>query len=298
MRALLVVAVLLAGAAAAGELEPDAGAPAATVSAAEVTAPPAEPMPGSLRGGCVSPSSFGLPEGPISLGHADADLATGRRACPRNELGLAVRGLPIIDTPNFYGNISAQAVLFGSWAVRPGTELFASLEALSVGFTQNATLTKTAFTLGHLTAGATQVVYDTSKLTGAMTGRVLLPTSFEIPGMRLVGAELGHTVSYRALSWLEVHGAATIELTAGLGAARSDPRIGALGTVGAMWQPNDWFGLVVDVAGRAGRVSYLAPAIAARFKVSSLGIEVGVSRALVGNDRHLLVGGLRLSWRL
>ena len=72
----------------------------------------------------------------------EADLATGRRACPRTEIGLGVRGGAIIDTPNFYGNLGGQAQLFGSWAFRRKTELFATLEPVTFGFTQNATLTK------------------------------------------------------------------------------------------------------------------------------------------------------------
>ncbi|MBM4783639.1 MAG: hypothetical protein GQE15_38715 [Archangiaceae bacterium] len=262
--------------------------------AQEVSQPVADVTP---RGGCVAEDSRGLPEGPLGVGYVEADLAVGRRPCPRTEVGLAVRGAGIIDTPNFYGNVGAQGALFGSWAVRPRTELFASLEAVSFGFTQNATLTKTEITLGHMTAGVSQVLYDTERLTGAFTGRVLLPTSFEIPGMRLVGAEVGHAVSWRPKTWLEVHGAASVDLTLGLGAARSDPRVGGFAVVGAMWQPTTWFGFVLDVNGRIGRVSYLAPTIGARFRISSFGIEVGGSLPIVGNDRHDFVASLRFSWR-
>lgn len=267
------------------------------ISTAALAQEVSQPVVELPRGGCVATEARGLPEGPLAMGYVEADLASGRRACPRNEVGLGVRGLGIIDTPAFYGDVGAKGALFGSWAVRPTTELFATLEAVSFGFTQNATLTKTEITLGHMTAGVAQVLYDTEKLSGALTGRVLLPTSFEIPGVRLVGAELGHTVSWRPKTWLEVHGAASINLTAGLGAARSDPRVGALGVVGAMWQPTSWFGLVLDVSGRAGRVSYLAPTLGARFRISSFGLELAGSLPVVGNDRHDFVASARFSWR-
>lgn len=290
----LILGVVLGSLTAAAQEAPAASATPAP-SAQQSAPPPASTTP--LRGGCVAEDARGLPEGPIAMGYVEADLASGRRPCPRNEVGLAVRGLGIIDTPNFYGNVGAQGVLFGSWAVRPSTELFASLEAISFGFTQNATLTTTQLTLGHMTAGVAQVLYDTEKLSGALTGRVLLPSSFEIPGMRLVGAELGHSVAWRPKTWLEVHGAASVDLTLGLGGARSDPRIGGFALIGAMWQPTTWFGLVLDVNGRVGRVSYLAPAIGARFRISSFGIEVGGSLPVVGNDRHDFVASLRFSWR-
>ncbi|MBL8923998.1 MAG: hypothetical protein JNJ54_34395 [Myxococcaceae bacterium] len=295
MRA-LVLALTFGSLTAAAQEPAAAPAPVAT-EAATPTTPPNTPAP-VLRGGCVTEDARGLPEGPIAMGYVESDLASGRRACPRNELGLGVRGLGIIDTPNFYGNVGAQGLLFGSWAVRPTTELFAQLEAISFGFTQNATLTTTQLTLGHMTAGVSQVLYDTEKLSGALTGRVLLPSSFEIPGMRLVGAEVGHSVSWRPKSWLEVHGAASVDLTLGVGSARPDPRVGGFALIGAMWQPTTWFGLVLDVNGRVGRVSYLAPSVGLRFRVAALGIEVGGSLPVVGNDRHDFVAGLRLSWRL
>jgi hypothetical protein len=298
----LAFAVALAAVTAAAQEAPAATTPPAAASPTPAPAPQgvSQPAPAStpLRGGCVAEAARGLPEGPIAMGYVESDLASGRRACPRNEVGLGVRGLGIIDTPNFYGNVGAQGLLFGSWAVRPSTELFAQLEAISFGFTQNATLTTTQLTLGHMTAGVSQVLYDTEKLSGALTGRVLLPSSFEIPGMRLVGAEVGHSASWRPKSWLEVHGAASVDLTLGVGGARPDPRVGGFALVGAMWQPTTWFGLVLDVNGRVGRVSYLAPSVGLRFRVASLGIEVGGSLPVVGNDRHDFVAGLRLSWRL
>ncbi len=293
MRTLLVASVLFASISLAqGEaatVAPATPAPAPAPDPAE-TAPSFDPPP-------LCSTATGLPAGPAGFGYVEADLATGRRACPRTELGLGVRGGAIIDTPNFYGNLGGQAQLFGSWAFRRKTELFATLEPVTFGFTQNATLTKTEATFGHFTAGISQVVYEGSTIAGAVTGRVLLPSSFEIPGMRLMGVEAGHSVSFRPRRWIEVHGTASLDLTFAIGPARPDPRIGGFLVAGAAWEPVDWFALVVDVSGRVSRVSYLAPMAALRFKVASLGIELGASLPLVGNDRHDFVGGLRVSWK-
>lgn len=262
---------------------------------AEVAAPSTpEPAPPSR---CDRDEAAGLPMGPVAFGFSTADFSSARRACPRSEVGLGVRGLGIIDTPNFYGNVGAQALVFGSVALTPKTELFGTLEALTIGFTQNATLTKTEFTLGHFTAGVSQVVYGSERLSGALVGRVLLPTSFEIPGMRLLGADVGHTVSFRPLRWLEVHGSASVELTFGVGQARSDPRVAGALIAGAMWQPTSWFGLVVDLAGRFGRINALAPLAGVRFRIGSFGIELAAGLPIVGNDRHDFAGTARFSWR-
>ncbi|MCA3011754.1 MAG: hypothetical protein INH41_05065 [Myxococcaceae bacterium] len=248
-------------------------------------------------GGCVTGDAAALPEGPVAVGVSVADLGTGRRPCARTEVGLAVRGAGIIDTPQFYGNVGAQAVLFGSFAWRPGTEVFAALEAISFGFTQNATLTTTQLTFGNLTVGATQVVYQLERLTGAVTGRLLAPTSFEIPGMRPLGIEVGHSFIARPIGWLELHGALGAEVTAALGAARGDPRFGGFLLGGASLQPTSWFAFVLDVTGRVGRVSSLSPAAALRFRIGALGLDLAGTLPIVGNDRHDFAAALRASWR-
>jgi hypothetical protein len=141
--------------------------------------------------GCAAREANGLGEGPVALGYAEADVATGRRACPRTELGIGGRFGAIIDTPDFYGALNVQGVVFGSYALRDTTELFATLEAVSFTFAQNAVLTSTQITLGNMTAGATQVLIEQGHFVGGVSARILLPTSFEIPGARLLG---GHVV--------------------------------------------------------------------------------------------------------
>jgi hypothetical protein len=259
----------------------------------------ADDSPDTAGAGFGCRTNSALPEGPVALGFAEADLAAPRRACPRTEIGLSIRAQAIIDTPNFYGNLGGQGALFGSWAVRPTLELFAALEALTVGFTQNATLTTTQFTLGHFTAGGTLIVLDrkASRLTGALTGRLLLPTSFEIPGMRLIGGEIGYNTVWQLLGWLALHGGVAINVTAGVGAAASDPRVGGVAVFGAEFVPFSWLAFVLDFSGRLGRTTSVAPALALRFRIGSLGIEAGGTLPVAGTDRHDFLGTLRFSWR-
>src|SRR4051812_2535794 len=66
---------------------------------------------------CETEVARGLGEGPLVIGFYEADLATGRHACPRSELSLGGRGGAIIDTPNFYGAISGDALLSASYAL-------------------------------------------------------------------------------------------------------------------------------------------------------------------------------------
>ncbi len=172
-------------------------------------------------------ADFGMPEGPASVGYAEADMATGRRACPRTEFGLGGRFAAIIDTPNFYGNLGVSGVLFGSFAINERTEVFATLEAVNYTYAVNASLSKTGLALGHLTAGATRVLYTPGHFVGSASVRLLLPTSFEIPGARLVGAELSHLTEWAPKTWLEVHTAVGVDFTAAISGAQALPRVGA-----------------------------------------------------------------------
>ncbi len=271
-------------------------APAETV--ATPAAPATETDSFDSAKDCARWRAKGLNEGPVALGYAEADLSTGRRACPRTEIGIGGRFGAIIDTPDFYGNLAVQGVIFGSYALRDTTELFATLEAVSYSFAQNAVLTSTQITLGHMTVGATQVLFRGDTFVGSVSGRVLLPTSFEIPGARLMGGELGASGSWRPLRWLEVHGYLGGDLTGAIGRGPGLPRGGAVLVAGAQLSPFDWAALVVDVSGRLGALTSFAPTVGLRFKISDLGIELGGTLPVAGTDRHDFIAGLRLNWRI
>lgn len=249
------------------------------------------------RTGCGNWRTKALNEGPAALGYAEADVATGRRACPRTELGIGARFGAIIDTPDFYGAVSVNGLLYGSWAVRPTTEIFATLEAVSFTYAVNAVLQATRLTLGNMTAGVTQVLIHDETFIGSVSARLLLPTSFEIPGARLIGAELGASASWRPKEWIEVHGYLGGDMSAAIGRAAALPRGGAVLIAGAALQPFSWGALVVDLTGRLGPLSYFAPTVAFRFAIGKVGIELAATRPLVGTDRHTVIGGLRVNYR-
>lgn len=278
----LVLSTLLSFAATGGEELP----------AAQPTAP-AEPAPL----GCARWRAKGLGEGPASLGYAEADVATGRRACPRTEIGLGARFGAIIDTPDFYGAVSVNGLIYGSYALRPTTELFGTLEAVNFNYAVNAVLTSTQLTLGNLTVGATQVLMNGESFIGAVSARLLLPTSFEIPGARLLGFELGASGSWRAAEWLELHGYLGGDLSGAVGRAAGLPRGGAVVVAGAQLSPFTWGALVIDLTGRLGALNYFAPTVAFRFAIGKVGIELAATKPLAGTDRHTVIGGLRVNYR-
>lgn len=248
--------------------------------------------------GCANWRNPNLQDGPLQVaGFAEADMTVGRRACPHTEIGIGGRFGAIIDTPDFYGHLQVSGRVFGSYALRDTTEIFATLEAVNYAFAQNAVLTSTQLTLGNLTVGGTQVLYMGREVVLSVSARILLPTSFEIPGARLLGGELGGLASYRGAKWLEVHGYIGGDLTGALGRTSGIPTGGGTLLAGVQLMPFDWGALVIDLTGRLGPLTYLAPTIGLRFAISHFGIEVGGTLPLVGSDRHDFILGGRFSWR-
>ncbi len=296
----LFVASLLAQAEAAPA--PTAAEPAAaagtesatvepTTAEVKVEAPP-EPPPMA----CARWKAPGLLEGPAFLGYAEADFAVGRRACPRSEIGIGADFGAIIDTPNFYGDVGIQALVYGSWALSSKTEVFALLEAFDWMYTVNAVISGTRASLGNATLGVSRQVYETESVAGALSLRVLLPTASNIPGTRNTGAEVGHSISLRAATFLEVHAYAGVGFTVGLGPAPL-PALTLVGMLGAALTPVSWFSFVLDLSGGLAGRSFFAPTAALRFRVFNLGIELAATRPLAGTDRNDAIGALRIAWR-
>lgn len=266
--------------------------------AADVAAAPAEE---AAPKGCAAWKDKSLGEGPIALSYVDADVATGRRACPRTEAGLGGRAGVVIDNVALYGFLLVDGLVFGSVRLNEKTEVFGTLEAVHWYYTgQNGPLKIPAnnATLGTLTLGLTRHIYGEDRFLGALSARLLLPTSFAVPGARIIGAELGHASSWRPKGWLELHSYLGIDFNAAIGSGPALPQVGGVATLGAQLSPVGFAALVVDLSGRVAIKSYFAPTVALRFRVMRLGIELAATLPLAGNDRHLVIAGIRLNVRI
>lgn len=273
-------------------------AAAAFAQQPEVTSPaPAQAPAAQATGACAEWIAPGLQEGPVAMGFYEADTASGRRVCPRTEVSLGGRLDATVDTPDFRGAIGGSALLSASWAQTPRRELFFTLEAVHYGWVQNAVIKASELGLGQLTAGASQIVAQGDDWATATSARLMLPTS-TVSDVRVVGLELGQALTWRLNDALELHGWAGVDGSAAIFAA-PQPRFGALLSAGVQYSPFTRFGVVLDVNGRVGGyASYLAPALALRFRAAkALGIELAASRPVFGTDRPNAVVGLRLAWR-
>ena len=260
------------------------------------------PAAAHAEGACARWLSPALAEGPIPFGFMSADVATGRRACARTEVGLGVQGNAIIDTHNLYGAITAGGAVFGSLAVRPDLEVFATLEAPRFQYVQTASLTGTDLYLGQLTVGGTWGVYSNGDFVLAPSARLQLPTSFASPRIRTTGAELGAALLLRPSERFDMHGYVGVEGALALGASDALPRAGVLVNAGVEYTFFRHFAAVLDANvhfGTRAALDYVAPSLGLRFSVGEhFGAELGASVPLLGAERALAAGGLKLSYRL
>lgn len=257
------------------------------------------PAWGQTEEGCQKWIAPGLGEGPIALGLYEADTVTGRRACPRSEIGLGTRAGAVVDTADFYGAIALDGWLFGSYAHSSRLELFGTFEAVHYQYVQNATIKGAVTSVGQLTAGAAYLTLSNPGLLITTTVRAMLPTAMYTPNVRTLGLEAGESFSYRPGQKLELHAHLAGDLSLGLSAANPFPRAGVLLNAGLQYSPWTRLGLVLDANGRLGSTSYLAPAAALRMRLfEGLGAELGAMLPLWGTDRHDAVLGLRLGQRL
>lgn len=253
----------------------------------------------SMRG-CEDGSAEAIPTGPVAAPYHEADVATGRRACPRTEVGVGGQGGITLDTRNFYGGIEAAGVAFGSFALNKDTEVFGLIEAYRSHYVVEATIDQTTTSLGQLTVGATHIAYRSGDLLLAPSVRLQLPTSFA-SNVRVLGGEIGVAYNQRLLERLELHGYAGLDGSMGfLTPAAAYPRGGALLNFGAQYNVTSFFGVALDANGhflRRAALDYLAPAVALRFRAGRVGIELGASKPIAGADRRFVTGLLKVGYR-
>ena len=279
-----------------------AGALAQKRKAKAESGPELEPLTsegGSREGECGSSL---LDEGPITIGFYPAEHSTGRRACARTEAGVILGGGAEIDIPNFRAVLGGGATVFGSYAVMPKLEVFATLDALRFTYAQNASPSATTLALGQLSGGASYQVMSTEAMALAFNARMIVPTQFDTINVHSSGIEGGASLSYRFGDAFEAHAFTGIGATFALftpGPMLLRPSI-LLG-VGGAWSPASWFALALDVQSHFGDrfivdeyVDYVAPTLGLRFKPSkSLFMEFGLAMQVAGARTIQLSPSLR-----
>ena len=249
---------------------------------------------------CARMLHVGLPDGPVSIGAYDGELGAGRRACPRSEIQLGIRGGAIIDTRNFYGALSLDATLSTSFAIKGRGEFFSTLVLGRYVYAQNASIKGQTLGLGPTSVGGSVVGYSKEGSVVSVFVRLVLPTDSELRTPTF-GGELGISVAVRRWQRVALNLVLSGDFTVGLSRAPVDARGGFLALFGVQYAPAHWFAFALDVQGHFGQrapLDYLAPALALRFRLyKGLALELAGMVPVVGEDRHDALVTLRGGWR-
>ncbi|MEZ4239064.1 MAG: hypothetical protein R3F59_23505 [Myxococcota bacterium] len=239
----------------------------------------------------------GLPTGPAQVALWDGDLGRARPVCARTQVALAPRALLLVDTPAFYGRISALAGLEGTVAV-DRTALWLRLEPVRYESVISA-IPSSFLGYGYTSVGVTQRLDAGGPTATAFHGTVVLPTAVRLQGNAApLGLDLAFALDHAAGPW-SVHGQAGYAFSASL-TRPAEVRTGFTGTGGGQWRPGRAFAAVLDLQ---AAISYTAPldhlavAPALRFGAGPVGIELAGTVPVAGRERALAAVSLRGSVR-
>lgn len=245
-------------------------------------------LPSSSAGVCDD-VTWGQTTGPVAMGLLEGGLGEGRRACGRSEAGVAAGGLLVVDLANFYGRLSADLRLRGSWSITDDLEVFGRFEFFR--FDQLITpLTATSIGIGHTNLGVSGRILHRERVALSVHGQVVLPTAVPLySGTHPLAFDFGLSGQFQPHPRVGVHADLGLIHSVGLGGGPAQPRVGATVTAGAEFWPARRFAIVTDVHasfGYTAPVDVVASALALRFTDGKrFGFDFGATIPLFGRER-------------
>jgi hypothetical protein len=241
----------------------------------------------------------GMPVGPASVALWDGALGRARSIRPRTAIDLAPRGLVLVDTPAFYGQIVAGVAVEASVAPDPRTGLWLRLEPLRYQNVIGA-IPSDFLGYGFTTIGLVRRLDDGGDTAFAFASELVLPSAIGLYGSSWpFGLDLALAFD-REDGPLAVHGQLGYLLSAAAGRGPSQLRTGLSATLGGVWRPGRAFGVVLDLqstVGYAAVLDHLAVAPGLRFGAGSWGLEIATAVPLFGRERALAALELHSSVR-
>ncbi len=242
-----------------------------------------------------------MPVGAVPVSLDPGQLGAPRRACPRDELAFGSTASLVVDTDDFYGDLTGSIDLAGSVSLLDFAEAFATLELLRYE-TVISSVVADSFGLGHLGLGLSVRGIYTARYALATEVRLVVPTATSLySNARPLGVDVGVNALFLATSRLRIHGALTAIGEGAISDGPSDVAIGAALTAGASLEVGDVFSPVLELrveGGRRDTLDLVAIATALRFAFSDhAAFELGFLLPLAGDRRELAGVTLRGSGR-
>lgn len=238
-------------------------------------------------------------EGPAPVGFLPSRFGVGVAACAHDELELGAAARAIVEPSDFYGNLSAAALVAGSLTFLERGAVFGSFEVLRYQ-TVISSLTASMLAPGRPTVGASWRFVESDAWVVTGFGRSLIPTdAFPYENAKPFGVDAGAALQLRLTEAWTGYGTFAALATGAVSQGPADLRFGFTTILGATFRPTHGFALVTEADARFGRGSaleYLALGAGLRVHLDRRGFELFVKVPVAGRERSLATLGLRLRY--
>ncbi len=253
----------------------------------------------SPAAGAVCPTT--VYDGPLQLDLFAGDQAVAMSPCPRSEISLGVAAGADLDTPHYYGTLGGTAVLRGSYAVSANTEIFATMDAVSVRFTQDASLSQIDTTFGQTSVGALRRIWSSVHWDLAPLVRVVLPTSTGYENAHPFAVDAMLLARYQPVPKLVLSGEVGFTSSFFASAGPTAPAYGATLLLSGAYSPVQWLAIVVETSTVLGYERTLYRYVLGggfRFSIRRhAGIELAAEAPVAGQDATRFTAGIKFDWR-
>jgi hypothetical protein len=226
---------------------------------------------------------------PVALPWRESGVDAARGGCLHAEVGGAVRGKALIDTPDFYGAIGGELVLAVRLLESDRLEWGFSLRALDGVFVQNAVLTVDELAYGPITG---HIAFGSrGERAGKALARALYARlEFPFTRSRLDGSsgalQLGVAETWHVLPSLRVHLHGALLGWYASSTTGSDTRAAAMTSAEASWRAVAWLAVFGGVDAQLGWYGW---------GLDHVAVRTGVHGRVKGLWRTELAAGLPIA---
>lgn len=234
---------------------------------------------------------------PASLSLRESGMDRPRSACASNSFSIGTRASALIDTPNFYGTVSASLFLDWHFVHRTGFEFGVGAKMLDARFVQSAVFTDTEFNVGPLYLTIAKPKPKTwwgKPVVVSHALRLNIPVTTTSDENLTVSASPSLSASLSLTRSLDLHSRLSALLWSTLPKSGADSRTAVQSSIDLGYSPASFLSLLVGGEAQGGwyglGLDHLQARAGLRVSAGSTGaIELSAAQVLAGEEGAALV---------
>lgn len=234
---------------------------------------------------------------PSALSQRDTGLDRNRVACGVDGMSIGTRAHATIDTPNFYGTLTASLFLDYQWLHTSGFEFSLGARLIDYRFAQSAVFTEGDFALGPISVGVLRprrTRWWGQPVVSSHAMRLEIPGTNSSDESLAVAASPQLLVTMMPSSRLHLHGRLAALLWSVLPESGADSRAAVLASADVAHTPLSRIAVTAGLEAQAGwyglGLDHIQVRGGWRFRIGEAGaLELSAASALAGAERSDLV---------